>query len=142
MRKISIATLCAAAVLSACATGPSPLDRLRSSSIGEVRGHASMSRAFLAGGGSESQMEERAKEAISNQLKDPASAQFRNVRAKQFDDSSVVCGEVNAKNSYGGYIGFKQFVASPSGGTIEHSGSRYPQIDAAANAGIYLACGA
>jgi hypothetical protein len=27
---------------------------------------------------------------------------------------TTVCGEVNAKNSYGGYVGFRPFVASIS----------------------------
>jgi hypothetical protein len=46
-----------------------------------------------------------AQQVIAAQLKDPASAQFRNVRVK----GETVCGEVNAKNSFGGYIGFKTF---------------------------------
>ena len=37
-------------------------------------------------------------------LKDPGSAEFRN----QYG----ICGEVNAKNSFGGYTGFKRFIAS------------------------------
>lgn len=36
-------------------------------------------------------------------LKDPRSAEFRN----QYG----ICGEVNAKNSFGGYTGFKRFIA-------------------------------
>ncbi|MFW1945771.1 hypothetical protein ACG93R_19995 [Acinetobacter guillouiae] len=39
---------------------------------------------------------------VKDQLKDPQTAEFKNVKGK--------CGEVNAKNSYGGYIGYKRFV--------------------------------
>ena len=38
---------------------------------------------------------------VKEQLRDPESAQFQNVKNG--------CGEVNAKNSYGGYTGFKKF---------------------------------
>lgn len=48
---------------------------------------------------------EQAKVAISKDLKDPSSAQFRNVRVI----SGKVCGEVNAKNAMGGYVGFQRF---------------------------------
>ena len=41
---------------------------------------------------------------VKNTLKDPDSAQFQNIEG--------YCGEVNAKNSYGGYIGFKKFYIS------------------------------
>lgn len=50
----------------------------------------------------------KAKEAILYKLKDPASAQFRNVHIYK-DDPTIVRGEVNAKNSYGGYDGFDRF---------------------------------
>lgn len=52
-----------------------------------------------------------AKIAVLAVLKDPSSAQFRNIYiSKKTDD--VVCGEVNAKNSYGGYNGFKTFIVT------------------------------
>ncbi len=45
-------------------------------------------------------------------LKDPSSAQFRNVRTYHGSGAPVVCGEVNSKNGFGGYGGFQRFVAS------------------------------
>lgn len=48
---------------------------------------------------------EEAMAAVSKDLKDPSSAQFRNVRIK----GGHVCGEVNAKNAMGGYVGFQRF---------------------------------
>ena len=58
---------------------------------------------------------EAAKRAVIQQLKDPNSAQFGplerqtrpNVRGEPMD---VVCGKVNARNSYGGYAGMSGFV--------------------------------
>lgn len=82
-----------------------------------------MTRALLLGcvvvltacGGSQ---HSDAKQQIADQLKDPASAQFRNVRASTLRDTDV-CGEVNAKNSFGGYTGFKRFVVTDSGAFLE-----------------------
>jgi hypothetical protein len=39
-------------------------------------------------------------------LKDPASLQLQVVTSKP----GVICGRYNAKNSYGGYVGFKNFT--------------------------------
>lgn len=64
------------------------------------------------------QMEEKAKKAIANNLKDPGSAQFRNIRESS---PGILCGEVNAKNAMGGYVGFKRFtwhIAAPDFGNI------------------------
>lgn len=47
------------------------------------------------------------KTVIVNGLKDPDSAKFRNVKVKW----DTVCGEVNAKNSFGGYVGYRRFYA-------------------------------
>ena len=53
-----------------------------------------------------------ARENAKARLKDPDSAQFRN----QFvGKKGVPCGEVNSKNSFGGYTGFQRFVASGGG---------------------------
>lgn len=41
---------------------------------------------------------------VSKHLKDPDSAEFRN--------QSGMCGEVNSKNSFGGYAGFRRFMAA------------------------------
>jgi hypothetical protein len=50
---------------------------------------------------------------LKNRLKDPESAQFRNVFISSISGKRVVCGEVNARNSYGGLMGFERFVAAP-----------------------------
>ena len=45
-------------------------------------------------------------------LKDPDSAKYRNefVAESQYGDDFNVCGEVNARNSFGGYIGYKKYI--------------------------------
>jgi len=52
----------------------------------------------------------RAKEAVTAALKDPDSAQFGEVVAVSNDGTPVVCGSVNAKNSFGGFTGEQSFV--------------------------------
>ena len=49
-------------------------------------------------------------------LTDPESAQFRNFRTNA--STGVSCGEVNAKNKLGGYVGFKKFLASADGSVV------------------------
>ncbi len=46
--------------------------------------------------------------AVRRELKDPDSARFR--WNPEVNDKGVYCGFVNAKNSYGGYTGFKLFM--------------------------------
>lgn len=48
---------------------------------------------------------------VENTLKDPDSAKFRNVKG--------VCGEVNAKNGFGAYGGYKKFINLPEGVLFE-----------------------
>ncbi len=61
----------------------------------------------------ESGAEWDAEHALKAQLRDGESAQFRNEKAyRQPNGSFIVCGEVNAKNGFGGYSGFETFVAA------------------------------
>lgn len=48
---------------------------------------------------------------IKQRLRDPESAQFRNV-AVYYAVTPMVCGEVNAKNALGGYTGFTRFISA------------------------------
>ena len=55
---------------------------------------------------------DRGKDSVKAKLKDGDSAKFRNVffhRGKK--DVPAACGEVNSKNSFGGYGGFQKFVS-------------------------------
>jgi len=58
----------------------------------------------IAIGGCNSHSE--ARELIAHQLKDPGSAQFRDLIARD----GTTCGWVNSKNSYGAYAGFSPFL--------------------------------
>jgi hypothetical protein len=49
---------------------------------------------------------EEAKAAIMNRLKDPESAMFSDIVTK----GDVICGQVSAKNSMGGYVGKRFFL--------------------------------
>lgn len=56
-----------------------------------------------------------------SRLKDPSSIQLRSVKYTKFQGkdgtpTTIWCGEVNAKNSYGGYVGFSPFFAHDFGG--------------------------
>lgn len=53
---------------------------------------------------------EALKKVIGATLKDPDSSQFRGLFLNP--SKTALCGEVNAKNSYGGYVGFRPFVAT------------------------------
>ncbi|MDN4038674.1 hypothetical protein [Massilia sp. YIM B02443] len=62
----------------------------------------------------------KAREAIQSALRDPSSAQFRNEKLTKL---GVLCGEVNSKNSMGGYVGFKKFISvAPGANYIEGAG--------------------
>ncbi|MFZ6843749.1 hypothetical protein [Undibacterium sp. RuTC16W] len=54
---------------------------------------------------------DKVKQDIIDAMKDPESVKFKNLSVSS--DGSMVCGEVNAKNSMGGYDGFKKFVNIP-----------------------------
>lgn len=60
----------------------------------------------------EEKISSAAEEALKLKLKDPESAQFRNMYIKKTESEGLyaVCGELNAKNSMGGYVGFKPFL--------------------------------
>lgn len=61
--------------------------------------------------GTEAHRVAQAKRAVATMLIDPASAQFRNVSAR----NGYVCGELNGKNRTGGFVGFKRFVVKLDG---------------------------
>ena len=63
---------------------------------------------------------ERYKAKAAENLKDPASAQFRAL--KLIPGNDALCGQINAKNSFGGYVGFRAFSVT-SAGTVYFSPS-------------------
>jgi hypothetical protein len=61
--------------------------------------------------------EEWCKDEVRNNLKDPDSANFKQVHARRAQlKSETYCeGLVNAKNAMGGYVGFKKFEMHKDG---------------------------
>lgn len=59
-----------------------------------------------------------AKAAVANEFLDPGSVQFRRIRTIEDVIRPNVCGEVNAKNAYGAYVGFVQFIYSGYGNAV------------------------
>jgi hypothetical protein len=55
-------------------------------------------------------------ERVRSKLKDPNSAQFSGVFISKAAGAPIICGKINAKNSFGGYTGYQRFI---SGGTIQ-----------------------
>lgn len=56
------------------------------------------------------------KEEVASELNDPNSAQFRNVALNR--KTKTICGEINGKNAYGGYVGFRWFGRSEGNGGV------------------------
>lgn len=60
--------------------------------------------------------------AVLGLLKDPGSAQFRSVGIYSSRRGTVICGEVNAKNGFGGYQGYRGFVVAHDIAYVEQPG--------------------
>lgn len=51
-------------------------------------------------------------EVLADRLHDPSSMQLRRLQRSKSALPGFVCGEVNAKNGFGGYVGFSPFTAN------------------------------
>lgn len=52
------------------------------------------------------------RQAVADTMRDPSSTQFRGLKLYQnAKGEDVLCGSVNGKNAYGGYVGFDPFYA-------------------------------
>jgi hypothetical protein len=60
-------------------------------------------------------------------LTDPDSALFQNERfiGPWMPSDGVLCGEVNAKNRMGGYVGYSRFVSTPRLASVDTDGNRF-----------------
>lgn len=131
------------ALLLGCAPVPhsnytTAIQQVEFSAISDAERHASELGALLKAGTPEAQAIEQAKDAVAYDLKDPASVQFRNLRLRDFQGGKLLCGEINAKNSYGAYVGYAPFYAGVKGGFIKSRDSK--SIHDAENAGLFAAC--
>ncbi|MFC3711261.1 hypothetical protein ACFOMD_01680 [Sphingoaurantiacus capsulatus] len=83
---------------------------------------------------------ERGKEMVARDFRDPASLQWRDVRMVEHGGSDYLCGEVNGKNGFGAYAGFRPFVVDIGWGKAALEPRPQPGDDAAmteAEAGFY-----
>lgn len=75
-------------------------------------------------------LEAQARKVVAPLLFDASSAQFRNLRAK----GDFLCGEVNGKNRFGAYVGFRPFASVPEHGpssvTIANEGESIAEMTA------------
>lgn len=65
--------------------------------------------------------EAQARELLEAQMFDPGAMQLRNVRRVA---NGGLCGEVNGRNAFGGYVGFRRFYIVGSFVAIEGEGAR------------------
>lgn len=61
-----------------------------------------------------------AQAAVAQTLRDPYSAQFANLQQFQTSNGdTIVCGQVNARNGFGGYAGYFQFYTRFQGSQLK-----------------------
>lgn len=133
MRNLSI--LITALALSGCmATGPSLKERNASTALGVAR----VTSEYYQEHGEAATLK-AGKDAVKSMLKDPESAQFTSVRMGEFRGEKIVCGNVNAQNSFGGYVGVKPFAAGPLVAII-YEEYDYDVLTNAANVAINEGC--
>lgn len=77
-----------------------------------------LAAAMLAGCGGDIG---NARDAVKAKLNDPGSAEFRGDTVYEVDGSTIVCGEVNARNRMGGYAGFEPYIVRAGIATIGDS---------------------
>lgn len=108
------------ALLAGCAAPPPPVNPLqqtyyeRVDEAGEIA--ADVEKALKSQ--SPAQVIKSTEQRIAYGLRDPDSAQFREVALVVYKGQAVVCGQVNGKNAYGGYVGFKPFIGGPAFGRV------------------------
>lgn len=56
--------------------------------------------------------ERAAKSGMTKDFFDPSAVQYRDIQVKGKPGSYIFCGELNGKNRYGAFTGFKRFIAS------------------------------
>ncbi len=69
----------------------------------------------------------KAKHNITRDFKDPASVLWRNLFVSG-DQMPVLCGELNGKNSYGAFVGFRRFYAAENAALQEIEDPKHPEM--------------
>ena len=55
---------------------------------------------------------------VKGKLRDRSGARFRHMFVSHKVGAPVVCGQVNAKKGFGGFIGWQRFIAAPVGDLV------------------------
>lgn len=95
MRLFALAA--AALALSGCAAQQAPVSAQRVNFVPQ-----SLSRADI----------EEITKKVASRMKDPDSTRFSDITAVKSEQGVEVCGLVNAKNSFGGYVGYRAFYGA------------------------------
>jgi len=68
-----------------------------------------------------------AEKSVKARLKDPLSANFRNVAVRSRSGIKAACGEVNSRNGFGGYAGYTRFISFGAEGdaVLESEGGNF-----------------
>lgn len=85
-----------------------PMVALRNSTANEAQQEAEAARNAVKSGTLSPYTVAVAENAVRETLRDPESARFRNVKRNAM--TGAVCGLLNAKNAYGGYVGESPFI--------------------------------
>lgn len=117
MRKIALVTIFVGVAVAGCAAtasyiAPPASEIVVDRSLYLAADYSQELKAFLDSGKSQEEAIEAAKVVVAHDFKDPESARFRAIEIRDFQGGKLICGEVNAKNSYGGYVGYQKFLAS------------------------------
>ncbi|WP_454917307.1 hypothetical protein [Xanthobacter sediminis] len=81
---------------------------------------------------------EIAKTVVSERLKDPESARFADLSLSP--DGKIVCGKVNAKNAFSGYVGpqrFRYFIEDRKAVIVDREGISTVFLDSIAQPGSF-----
>jgi hypothetical protein len=83
-----------------------------------------------------------AKAVVERKLKDPLSAQWTNLFKTKTKEGEFICGAINSKNSYGGYVGARGFIFDSrfNTATIMFSGDSDPEYSGEDAARYCLYC--
>ncbi|WP_312834772.1 hypothetical protein [Comamonas sp.] len=84
-------------------------EELRAAKEKSAKEHQELERVVA---GDNKDFVKKAKRVIADKFKDPDSVRFRDLYLAN-KGLPALCGEVNAKNSYGGYTGYKGFFYNP-----------------------------
>lgn len=85
---------------------------------------ASVLQRDIEANGKEATIEKIQRDSIEN-YKDPDSVLFRDLKLVEFGDGVLLCGSLNAKNGFGAYVGYQQFLASTIKMYLPRKGEAY-----------------